>query len=349
MRYRKMRVETLRPELTEAYDQYLMSHDCSLLYYSSKYKNLLKDLLGCEEEYLLCMEGTNIRGVLPLMFTKGDKGRVYNSLPYYGSNGGIIADNPEAYRELVNAYNAIACNETTISSTIISNPFAQQDASDIRYNYTDYRIGQFTNIVCQGDAWDEMMARVDSRARRNVRKAVREDVTVEVDHTQMECLRQIHQDNIHTIGGIPKTDKFFALVPRHFTPGQDFELYVARKDGVVIAGLLLFYFNKTVEYYTPAIHHDYRSIQPLPLIIMTALADASRRGFVWWNWGGTWASLTGLYRFKKKWGAMEKKYYYYTQLNDKSILNWTQAEILSSFPNFFVVPFSELNTGGTDE
>ena len=153
-----MRVEILRPELTEAYDQYLMGHSCSLLYYCSKYKNLLKDLLGCEEEYLLAMEGTNIHGVLPLMFTETDKGRVYNSLPYYGSNGGIIADNPAAYHELVNAYNAIACSETTVSSTIISNPLAQQDASDIRYNYTDYRISLFTSISFESNHRDQIMA-----------------------------------------------------------------------------------------------------------------------------------------------------------------------------------------------
>lgn len=342
-----MGVEALRPELTEVYDRYLLGHSSSLVYYSSKYKDFLKNLLRCEEEYLLAIEGADIRGILPLMYIEGDKGRVYNSLPYYGSNGGIIADDPVAHRELVNAYNTIACHETTVSSNIISNPFAQQDASDIQHNYTDYRIGQFTNILCQDNPWDEIMARVDSSARRNVKKAIREGITVEIDHAQMERLREIHQTNIRAIGGIPKTDEFFAMIPRYFTPGQDFDLYVAKKDGLVIAGLLLLYFNQTVEYFTPAIKSEYRSIQPLSLIVITAMANASRRGFVWWNWGGTWVSQIGLYRFKKKWAANERNYYYYTQLNDRSILNWTPADIFSAFPNFFVVPFSALNSNSS--
>jgi len=344
-----MKVEILQPELTEAYDQFLRGHCCGLFYYSSKYKDFLQALLSCEEQYLLAMEGGEVQGVLPLMYAQGANGRVYNSLPYYGSYGGIIADNPGAYYELVTAYNAIICNGTTVSATVISNPFAKRDDSEIQHNYTDYRIGQYTDISIRDNHWDEIMARIDPSARRNVKKAIGEGFTVEIDHTQMERLRQMHQDNIRAMGGMPKTDAFFASVPRHFTPGRDFDLYVARKDGVVIAGLLLFYFNQTVEYFTPAIDREYRSAQPLSLILITAMADASQRGFKWWNWGGTWASQTGVYRFKKKWAAFDRKYYYYTQLNDVSFLNWTRTDILNAFPNFYLLPFSALNTGDTHE
>ena len=345
-----MKLEILRPELYDTYEQFLLNHPYSLFYHSPKYKDFLTKLLKCEAEYLVAMEGDHIRGVLPLMYLRGDTGRIYNSLPYYGSNGGIIADDPGAYGTLAEAYNAIARCKTTISSTVITNPFAQQmytthtigNTSEIRSNYTDYRIGQFTDIAIRDNHRDEMMARIDSSARRNIRKALREGVTVAVGHTQVERLQQMHQDNIRAIGGIPKSDEFFALIPHYFTPGEDFDLYVAKKDGLVIAGLLLFYFNQTVEYFTPAIDNTYRSIQPLSFILITAMVDASQRGFARWNWGGTWASQTGVYRFKRKWGAIEQKYLYYTQLNDCSILDWPPDRILSTFPNFFVVPFSVL-------
>ena len=340
-----MRVDILRWEITEAYDRYLMGNSSSLFSYSSKYKNFLKDLLTCQEEYLVATGEADILGVLPLMYTEGEKGRVYNSLPYYGSNGGVIADNADAYQALVNSYNEIARSKTTISSTIVSNPFAQQDASHIWHNHTDYRIGQFTNISFRSNHWDEIISRIDPSARRNVSKAIREGVTVEIDSTQMEWLGKTHQDNISAIGGLPKSDRFFELAPRHFSPAQDFDLYVAKKDGVVVAGLLIFYFNQTVEYFTPAIEEQYRSVQPLALILVTAMSDASRRGFKRWNWQGTWATQTGVYRFKKKFAALERKYHYYTQLNESSMLNWPQADIISAFPNFFVVPFSALKVG----
>jgi len=342
-----MRIEPLCSERTEAYDRYLLGQDGSLFYYSSKYKNFLKHLLGCEEEYLLAVQDGAIHGVCPLMYLAGKAGRVYNSLPYYGSNGGIMADNSDAYALLASAYRAIAASASTLSSTIISNPLADQDASAIPFNYADSRVGQFTSIAFRENQWDEILACVDASARRNIKKAMREAIIVERDPSQLDRLRELHQDSMASIGGHPKADEFFRKVPEHFDPGVDYDLYVARLDGAVAAALLVFYFNKTVEYYTPAVAAEFRSMQPLALIIITAMAEAARRGFVWWNWGGTWTSQLGVYRYKRKWAAIERKYRYYTQLNDDEILSWSQSQILSTFPNFFVVPFSALRAGVT--
>ena len=337
-----LRIEKLRPESEEVYDRYILGRPETLFYYCSKYKAFLKSLLGCEEEYLLALEGHNICGALPLMFSEWRGRRVYNSLPFYGSNGGIVAEHGRAHTALTDAYREIACRDTILSSTVIENPFAAQNANGLPSNLTDHRIAQFTGIEFEADHRENILARIDSSARRNIMKATREGVTVEVDHSQLPRLREMHQVNIRALGGLPKSDKFFALIPKHFAPDQDFKLYVAKKDGVVIAGLLIFYFNQTVEYYTPAVDAEYRTIQPLALILIEAMADASRLGFVWWNWGGTWKSQDGVYRFKKKWGAVEGRYNYYTQLNDASLLEWPQDRILKAFPNFYVAPFSSL-------
>lgn len=341
-----MKIETLQPKYFEAYNQFLLAQRSSLFYYSLKYRNFLKDLLGCEEKYLVALDGELIHGILPLMYIEQDRGRIYNSLPYYGSNGGILANNEKAYHELLYTYNAIASGQTTMASTIINNPFVQQKAGDLVHNYKDYRIGQFTSLLPTDANRESLMSRIDSSARRNVKKAVTEGVSAEIDCDQIDRLRQMHQHNFIAIGRIPKTDAFFVAVSRHFAPGSDYEIYVAKKEGIVIAGLLLFYFNQTVEYFTPAVEEPYRSIQPLSLILITAMANAARRGFKWWNWGGTWENQVGVYRFKK-WGALERKYSYYTQLNDPTVLTWSEQEILHTFPYFFIVPFLALQGKGT--
>lgn len=341
---RIMRSQILTSELVEAYDRFLLDRACSLFYHSSKYKDFLKSLMGCKEEYILAMEGTKIHGVLPLMYAQVEGGRIYNSLPYYGSNGGIIADSEEAYRELACAYNTIARRQTTITATLIGNPLLPQGASGITHNYLDLRIGQWTALSPADANPEALMARINSSARRNVNKAMSQGFSVEIDCTQVDPLRQMHQDNMRAIGGRPKNDAFFASLARHFVQGQDYEIYVAKKDGVVIAALLLFYFNLTVEYFTPAVDLAYRTLQPLSLILITAMADAARRGFRWWNWGGTWGNQMGVYRFKRKWASLEQKYLYYTQLNDPSMLQWPRDRILSTFPNFFIVPFSALQS-----
>src|SRR6185295_10454956 len=96
-----------------------------------------------------------------------------------------------------------------------------------------------------------------------------------------------HRAAILAKSGLPKPDRFFDLVAACFTYGRDYDTYIARLDGRPVAGLLLFYFNDTAEYFTPVVQPEYRAMQPLSLIIWQAMRDAVARGMRHWNWGGT--------------------------------------------------------------
>ena len=139
-----------------------------------------------------------------------------------------------------------------------------------------------------------------------------------------------------SIGGRSKEDTFFELFPKIFIQNQDYRIYVAKKDGQNIASLLLFYFNNTVEYYIPTIMSDYRTFQPLSLLIYTAMIDAKKNGYSSWNWGGTWPSQEGVKKFKNKWNTQNVEYNYYIKLNNKKILGLSQEEIIKEYGNFYV-------------
>ena len=66
---------------------------------------------------------------------------------------------------------------------------------------------------------------------------------------------------------------------------NDWSVFTAFHDGCPVAALLLFYFNKTVEYFTPVTVHEYRNFQPMSLIVFEAMRDAINRGMTNWNWG----------------------------------------------------------------
>ena len=340
-----MEVDILTLHNEPAYEQYIVSEEGALLYHSVKYRKLLKELLGCGDRYLVAAEGDRICGVLPLMYAERNGVRVYNSLPYYGSNGGILSSSAPARDALLEAYNAIASEESTASSTVVENPFTARHGG-FKHTHTDARISQYTALSRKFVNREDLMMQIDASGRRNVKKAIDSGVRVEIDNTKLNVLCDIHQENMQVLGGLAKTSSFFSLIPRVFQAGTDFNLYVARIDGALVAGLLLFYYNRTVEYFTPAIDATVRSLQPLSLILVTAMSDAARMGNTRWNWGGTWKSQEGVYQFKKKWGAVEEEYSYYTQLSDLSILHWSKERVLQEFPGFYVVPFTELKAKG---
>ena len=167
-----MEIKLLTSEMNKQYHEFLLKNPNSLFYYSLKYKDFLKELLGCQEEYLISVESNEIKGVFPLLYTKSKYGIIYNSLPYYGSSGGIIADGTEAFEMLVGRYNDIIHNDGVASSTVVANPLLEQDYSGIEYDLTDIRIGQFTGLKLGNDFEGDFFSKIDSSARRNIRKAI---------------------------------------------------------------------------------------------------------------------------------------------------------------------------------
>jgi hypothetical protein len=164
------------------------------------------------------------------------------------------------------------------------------------------------------------------------------------DRKDLDFLIDTHRENVGKLGGIYKDKNFFEIVIDNFLPGKEYKLFVAYLDGRPIAALLLFYFNKTVEYFTPVIKEEYRSLQPLSKLIYEGMKDALKDGYKHWNWGGTWKAQEGVYRFKKRWGTSDYPYFYYTKIYDKGLLDLSKEELLSEYPHFFVLPFDKLNS-----
>jgi hypothetical protein len=113
----------------------------------------------------------------------------------------------------------------------------------------------------------------------------------------------------------------------------------------MIAGLLVLHFSRVTEYFTPATRHQRCSEQPIALILVRAMIRSAKRGSRLWNWGGTWSSQGGVYRFKRKWGPEDRPYRYFVRVNNRSVLDAMPEELLGRFSQFYVVPFSALRSG----
>jgi len=345
-----VKVVPLRPELEPSWNEFVASRDAALFYASLEFRDLLaRVLLNARPHYLLALDGDRVCGVLPAFAAHHPTlGKVLNSLPYYGSNGGFVTDGrAETAQALLAAYLHLESSIGCVASTLVSSPF---DGERVEYEkglaatFRDNRIGQVTPLPSPSASMeDELFALYDDTARRNVRKARKSGVTWETrrDFDAFLYLHRTHAKNIHAVGGLPKELAFFRAVADGISE-KHWRLYVANSDEQPIGALLVFRFNRTVEYYTPAISEDFRPLQPLSLLVHEAMREAASDGYRWWNWGGTWRSQTGVYRFKRKWGAVDMPYHYYTRITDRTLLGRTRSELLEAFPHFFVLPFEQL-------
>ena len=171
-----------------------------------------------------------------------------------------------------------------------------------------------------------------------MRRAEKSGTRVGVENDAVDFLQALHEDNMAAIGGRAKPNAFFDAFPEVFAPDRDYRIYVARRSGKPTAALLVFDFANTVEYYIPAIAHEAREDQPMALILWTAMCDAIDRGFRKWNWGGTWTTQTGVYRFKKKWAAEELPYSYDIFLRPNAVTGTPLDRLLAAYPGYYVAP-----------
>lgn len=340
-----MRVERLQAEFADRYDDFLLSRPETLLYQSWRYQRLLVELLGCAQEGLLAVDASGgVRAALPLMSMEGPFGKVVNSLPFYGSNGGLIGDDAEACEALSTEYARLVGSEGIATATVVENPLAPGRTASLMHDLTDERIGQLTPLPGSGDVAESLMQSFHSKTRNMVRKADKLGVEVHVDQEAMPFIISVHEENMREIGGIAKSRAFFEAIPRRFRPGQDYRIYLGCVDGSPAAALLVFLFNRTAEYFTPVVLKEKRETQALSAVVYRAMQDAARQGCLWWNWGGTWLTQDGVHRFKSRWGTEDRRYRYFTAVRSEAVLRASPGELRRAYPNFFVVPFSALRS-----
>lgn len=315
--------------------RFVAGHPEGLVYYTPAFRRYLLAVAGGECRSCLAFEGDRLTGVLPALVKDGLYGPVLNSLPFFGSHGGVLAVTSEAGAALRAEYDRLAAACT--AAVWVSHPFTE--VTPPAHTLTDERIAQWTPLV-PGDPGT--LAAVEPSARRNVQKARAEGVTVRETPDALPFLESTHRENMAAIGGRAKPEAFFTALGDTMAFGRDWRLYLAERSGEPLAALLTFEAVRTVEYVMPAVRESARALQPTAAVLAHAMAGAAARGFTRWNWGGTWLTQDGVYRFKKKWGAVERRYRYFVTLGDPSLLGRSPEDLSAAYPWYFTVPFGAL-------
>lgn len=329
----------------------------ALIYHSVSYGRFLKTMLQTATcEYLVARDGDRPVAALPTFaLSHPQHGTVVNSLPFYGSHGSILClpDAPAGAADaLMEAFHARNRAGGVVAATIVGNPEGPaQPPANPQPDLIDRRIGQFTPLPTGTDrsvVEEALFAQYHQKTRNMVRKGLKSDYRFREDTSpaMFAELERMHVDGMRAIGGKWKEPAFFAAVQSTFVAGRDYRLFIAEtSEGGVAAMLLMLYHRGYAEYFVPVSDAGHRSNQPLSALIhhamMTSIVEA---GSTCWNWGGTWLSQDGVYRFKSRWGTVDKDYDYKTWLYPENgdVTRLTRTDLADAYPQFFVVPYSAL-------
>lgn len=343
----------------EVYQKFLQKNRKYFFYHSVDYCKFIADFLSGELSIFLAYDDKGqLCGTFPVICKHGKYGMVANSLPYFGANGGITIDSDLNYDDGVEVWRALFAylqnweQKNNIAATVIINTpgdiynplYEKFDFDYVEERFSLIKKLQFPQPNPTKDLISEqLLASYHMAIRRAVRKTLRNNIKVidaTPDDSAWNFLYSVHTANMLAVGALPKKEQFFKELRNS---NLEYKLYSAIYEEKKVAALLLIYYGDYVEYYTPAIVEEYRSLQALSCIIHTAMTDAVCDGRRWWNWGGTHKTgMDGVYTFKSRWGCDELEYKYFINLYNKDILKLSAAELSQQYENFFVVPFSQL-------
>ena len=163
-----IKINLLQSDDEILYEGFLHSVGHSLIYYSLIYRDFLKRILtNSKDFYIIAHENNRIIGALPTFITFNAKyGNILNSLPFYGSHGGIILSQELSNGEklnvsqmLIDSLDSLIHENNVVASTLISNPFQSDDnfyEEHFEYSLQDIRIGQITPLPNEWNNEDKL-------------------------------------------------------------------------------------------------------------------------------------------------------------------------------------------------
>lgn len=335
-------------------DPWLVEQPAAMIYATPAFCAALQTIVGGGLWFLVARRGDALVGVMPyLEHAEPGLGRVVNSLPWYGTHGGCLLADPdddEVRRALLKAFRAATFDEDLLSATVVLTPDEMPHhatyAEILEPREADDRIGQITALPSGGPGLEErLMATLRQKTRNLVRKSLRQGFAEVVtdEPWAWDFLHRTHVENMAAVGGKPKPMDHFTVF-RETLPTPRRRLSIAMAGDKPVAALLLFGFNRTVEYITPVIKVEHRAEQPLSFLIWRGLHWAVEQGYHLWNWGGTWRSQESLHHFKAGWGAEDREYGYLICAPGDAPrrLAATMPQLATAFPYYYLYPFNRL-------
>jgi hypothetical protein len=324
-----------------------------LIYQTPEWSRFLSMALAdAEPVLLLANQGAQPVGAFVAFLRRGPLGVALNALPYFGSHGDFLvspkaADPREIVAALAEALAEFKRAADVQAINIVAHPFLPQVgavAATLGLTAWDRRIGQISPLAPASSREEALQATLDAcrqKTRNLARKAMRQGFVIELSEQEADwaALIEQHRLGMARIGGQAKSRAEFSAMRECFVGGAQRRLYVARRDGRFAGGLLCFYHGGWVEYFAPVAVEEFRNEQVLSALIVEAIVEARLEGRRFWNWGGTWTGQTGVYHFKRGWGALDHVYHYYGAVSG-AMADAAPDELRAGYPFFYIRPFS---------
>ena len=295
-----MTLRLIDPKEDPAWDERLLRSGDHSFFHSAGWARVLEEAYGFKPVYFARLEDGRLHFLMPMMEVSGVlRGRRGVSLPF-SDRCAPFAEDPESV--LPAALEAIEHGKTRGWRSV--------EWRDDRYGPkgAPYWGTYLVHEIGLRKTEESLFRSLSPGNRRNVRKAVREGVTVRIEQSP-EAMRSFYRLNCMTRrrhGLPPQPYVFFKSILEHVLSRDHGRIFAAYHSGRMIAASVFFDFGTEALFKYGASEPDRRRLRPNNLIMWEAMKWYNRKDFLNLSLGRTEPANPGLLRFKRTFGADER-------------------------------------------
>jgi CelD/BcsL family acetyltransferase involved in cellulose biosynthesis len=305
-----MRINIIDPTTEPRWDEFLDNQPNALVFHTSAWARVIMEVYGYIPRYLVMedTEGKYIAG-LPLFLIRSRlTGTRLVCLPFSDYCYPLANDANNLIPLLEKAKEEMTdqgASYLEIRGWHSGEPPANLEFTPFRYH--------LTHCLDLKPGIDVLERNLHTNARRSVRKASKENITLRTAETE-EDLKRFYKLNVITRKKnrvLPQPYSFFQSLFRHLVPEGMANIMMAEWEGKLITAGFFLTYKDTVLYKYSASDSRYIHKCANHLVIWETIKQACDSGCRLLDFGRCSPENEGLRAFKKRWSADESEYPYY--------------------------------------
>ncbi|PID58069.1 FemAB-like protein [candidate division KSB3 bacterium] len=296
-----MQITQLESAQEELWDRYVSKASASALYHLSGWKRIVEKSFKHNTFYLYALEDEQIVGILPLVFLKSlPFGKFFVSLPFF-NYGGILAENMEIRRALLDEAAVIARREGAehIELRHLEN-FAL---------HLPVKTSKVTMILDLPETSEDLWKRFKSKLRSQIRRPEKEGFHVKIGHAEeLDSFYEVFAWKMRDLGTPVYSKRFFENILTEF-PETARICTVYAGDQAIASGFVVG-FKEMLQIPWASTLRAYDRFGSNMMLYWNILKFACEQGYTRFDFGRSTPDQ-GTYRFKKQWGAQPVQCYWH--------------------------------------
>lgn len=340
-----MEIRCSKPEDKSAVIDFVTSSPGANIYHTWNWKRLLEATYRYKPQYLLAIENSEVRGMLPLYVVRSILGKKRLVCLPYSHCVAPLFDSREILQAILKYAQDLA-QSLNAGYIQIKSELSVPDETWIQASF------YFNSILDLNRNIDEIHMGMKASTRRNIKKAQKMNLSIHVGN-QPKDFASFYELMVETRkrqGSPPYSISFFYNLYKHLEPSQ-MKLFLVLNDEVPIAGLIMLYHGENAIYAYGASTSDRGLLQlrPNDLLFWHAITDAHAAGFKAFDFGITPLYNQNLLRYKSQWGTANSESvftYFLNNLNQVPSIDRTGRLISISSSVIRKLPTPILKTFG---